>query len=137
MRGLCTVTLKALVIGGAPYCTMSGDVNVAARSDRGSITLSYVIGAVEASMRGKSALRVGVNFSSMMDAGLPSGLAIEIEVSLEDLLIGIIRCEYIAWIIVGDAFHCILILNTLLNRWREKTPSLPIINHNFPRPIIA
>ena len=70
-------------------------------------------------MRGKSALGVGVNSSSMMAAGLRSGLAIEIEVSLEDMLVGMIRCEYIAWIIVGDSFHCILVPNTLPNRWTE------------------
>ena len=65
MRGLCTVTLKALVTGGAPYCvgTRSGDVNAAARCDHGSRVLSCVIGAVEASMRGNWASRVGVECS--------------------------------------------------------------------------
>ena len=66
MRGLCTVTLKALVTRGSkPHCvgTMSGDV----KADRVSMILWSAIGVVGATWRGVSISRVGGRRSSMME----------------------------------------------------------------------
>ena len=64
--------------GWCAFCTMSGDVNAAARCDHGSIVLSWVIGAVEASMRGIAGLKVGLRNLSMVEVGLRLGPTIEI-----------------------------------------------------------